>query len=499
MASLLETFYILFEGDTSKLNKSTKEADGLVNQLKKDLGSVDASINTVGKSFGNMIRQAGAWLLAVGGTAALVHGAINAKNYADRLDELSKALDVDIEKLDVWQNAVKLNGGTIEGFQDTVKSMTASLNAFATTGHSRIAPFFQQLGIRLTDTTGKARNFFDILPDIADAFQKIGKSEALGIGLRMGLDQGTIMLLQQGRREVETVIKRQKELGVVNKQDAEIAAKFNDQIDDTGHAFRSVFTLINSIVLPPLTAFLHGMQEAATWLRKNSDFTKGVVIPVITALGAAMGILAIRTIAATWPFLVIVGAIAAVALAIGIVYDDIKTFEAGGRSVTGRIVAYWKNLKDKIVGYVKSIIQVLKMFGLIVSTAVEAQVRAGMEKVAHWIAIAKEKILAIITSIQNAFNRVKRFLGLGGKNDVTISIKNGQDALNLANNNTLGSQMGTNFSSSANTNNRTVNVTGPINVYSNAADATGISKDIGNGLDFQLRQANNNIDDGWMI
>lgn len=487
MSSLLEAFYFIFEGNTSSLDKSLRDAKKQNDGLKLSLISTDEAASKLGGSFQNMIKRAGAFLVTLAGIGATVGAIKNAKEYANHLQDLSDALGVSVESLDVWGQAVKTNGGTAEGFQETLKSMEGSLQSFAVTGHSRVAPFFEELGINLKNSAGKVRSFFDLLPELADRFQKLGKTQSFGIGLRMGLDQGTIMLLQQGRLAVDDIIRRQKELGVVTKEDAEIAAKFNKQWDETGHSFRSLFTQSNSTILPILTDIFKRVEKIVNFLREHSEFTKQFILHLAAAITGvllpAMIRLAIATVAATWPFLLIAGAIGIVSAAVAFAIDDFKAFKNGGKSLTRTLLR---------------IIEVLKFLGGVVSTAVSNQVKAGMEKITHWIEIAKEKILAVIDKIKNSFNRVKRFFGIKQTEEMQVSINDANLAFASANQNPLTSSSSS-FLNTVKTNNRTVNINGPIEITTQATDADSIATGIGQGLDYQLRQANDHFDDGRAI
>lgn len=46
-----------------------------------------------------------------------------------------------------------------------------------------------------------------VLPELAESFEKLSKQESAALGQKLGLDQGTIMLLRRGRREVEDQIR----------------------------------------------------------------------------------------------------------------------------------------------------------------------------------------------------------------------------------------------------------------------------------------------------
>ncbi len=449
---------------------------------------------------------------------AIVKGINNAANFADRLDELSKALDVNVEDLSVWGDAVKLNGGTAEGFQDTVKQMTASLADFATKGTSRTAPFFQALGIQMVDATGKARNFFEILPELSDAFQKLGRQQSFGIGQKLGLDQGTIMLLQQGSKEVDRIIKRQKELGVVTKLDAEIAAKFNDAWDDTAHAFRSVFLAIGAYVLPGFTKVLSIVERVGLWFKSHSDFIIGAVIALGTAVAVFLVPPLIRAAAAALvlyaPFLLIGAAVAALVVGFGLLYDDIQNFLAGNKSAIGYIVEKWPLVGEILIGLIKVAKQLwaaLQPVFDFIGDGLKGIFNLGVEI----IEVILKAIGGIVTGISKAlglYEKIKGFATNGedrnltvtqrlrkelGGEDVEQNISAANRAVSVANATPLNAQNLTDINSARTANNKTINVqTGPITVTTQATDAQGISFAFSGELKNAMRQTISAYDDG---
>jgi hypothetical protein len=530
MASILETFYILFDSDAENVKKGAAEAKQTTDKLNQSLNTTDAIGKKLGSSFVGLIKSAAGIAAAFLSVSAISTGIRSAIQYADRLDELSQALEVNIEDLSAWGDAVQLNGGTAEGFQETAKAMTAALADFATKGKSRVAPFFKELGISMVDSRGKARNFIEVLPDIAAKFEKLGKQEAFGLGRKMGLDQGTIMLLQKGRKEVDEVIKRQKELGVVTKQDAEIAAKFNDQWDYTAIAFRSLFTVVNSYVLPPLTAILKGMEKTIAFMRANKDFVIGGLI----ALGGAilrfvippLITMAVSAAVAFAPFFLIAAAITTITGLFALLYDDIMTFKAGGESLTGDIVKKWPVVIDIIrsigdtFNYIIDTVKLLYSYLIgLFTDPIGTWRRFKADFLADWeqlvgavpqlgqafeflqnIALKvfdkiKERFGAIIDLIKSSYNAITGFFGGGGQ--ATQNIELGKSFINNAATSPIASQTSNSIANNSRVNSRSVNVqTGDISIQTQATNADDIAGAFGKSLRSEIDQTIDNFDDG---
>jgi hypothetical protein len=514
MSSLLEQFIVLFDSDADEVKKGADEAKKSTDKLNTELNTTARVSQRLGGSFKNLMAQAGGALLAIMSVGAIVGGIKAAATYADRLDELSKALGVNIEDLSAWGDAVKMTGGTAESFQETAKAMTAAIADFATKGKSRIAPFFKELGISMVDSRGKARNFIDVLPEIADAFQKISKQEAFGLGQKMGLDQGTIMLLQQGRREVDMLIARQKELGVVTKEEGEIAAKYNDQLDDTAHAFRSLFTTIGASVLPAMTSVLKMFERLAVFFRKHSDLIVGALIGIGAAIAYFVTPAIISMLVAFAPFLLIGAAIAGVIAIFALLYEDISAFSKGHKSLIGEMLNRWPIIGKVIEAVrenVKKLWDGLKQLGAGLLEDIQKgwenllafpdKIKSAWGKAINGIKSAweflKNLILDGVDSIVGAFDKIKSFFG--SKNETTINAVNtGKQAMTMMSTSPIAAQTSNSIlnSSSRNTNKSTTVNVGEITVNTQATNGQEVAGALSGNLQQQLRQATANFDDG---
>lgn len=462
MASVIETFLLIFESDASKAQTGMSEAEKGADTLKKKVDQADQSTNKLGGSFLTMAKYAVGALAAGFSFAALSNSVRAAADYADYLDESSEALGVNIEDLSAWSDAAKLTGGSAQSFIGTLGNLSSAMAQMDATGKSRLAPFFKELGINMMDASGKMKEPFSMLLEISDAFEGMSKQESLGFGKKMGLDTGTIMLLQQGRRSLEDLIKRQKELGVVSKEDGERAAKFKDQLDDTSHAFRSIAMTIGGIVLPPLTEFFQILEKLFTWVSKNKHefqafgIAAGIVGGIILATYVpAMIAAAIATIAATWPLLLLVAAFSAVAAALFVVIEDILAFTKGYDSLIGTVL----DRNPALVAAFNSVVDVVK-------------------DVIKWISEAYDKVVEF-------FSTDFSFSGMGDSIKASLGIASSSPL----NSQTSGSIMNTTGG------NRSVMV-GEVNIQTQATDASGIASDIGNSLKGQMQQTLFTYDDG---
>lgn len=258
---------------------------------------------------------------------------------ADALGRLSDALGVDMADLQAWGEVVEDSGGSVEGLQGTVQSLTMQLSQMSITGTSRVKPFFDSMGVSMTDSKGKVRGVFDVMEDLSDKFSKMDKQKAYGIGTRLGMDRGTIALLQQGRKAVEEHIAKEKELGGFTKRDAEIAKKFNLQWSDFVKGIKYGSAVILQMVIPMATKVLDKLTQGVEYLRKHEAFVKTVFLGIAAIIMAKVipAFAAWATAMLANPITWIIAAI----VALGLVIDDLVTYAKGGKS---HFEKFWKSL-----------------------------------------------------------------------------------------------------------------------------------------------------------
>ncbi len=481
------------------------------------------SIQQLVEKLKNLAKQYGGTLFAVASVAGIIAGVREAAAYANSLGKISEKLNENIEDLDAWGGAVKKTGGSVEAFQGSLQSLNDNLDKFAATGKSDVLPFFEKLGIKVTDANGVIKSSIALLPEVAKRFEKLNWVRAQELGKGIGLDSGTIALLYKGGKAVDDLIKRQKELGVVTQHDADVAKKFNEQWDDTSHAFRGIFTIISTLVLPIFTSVSKVFENIARYFTRHATLIEGALIAIGTAVlifvVPPLVTAAASAIALYWPFLLIVGIVTALGAAFALAYDDIMTFLSGGDSLVGELSKKWPIVGEIVHGLVdliKEFISVVSNPGVLIDEIFKS-IMDGVNAVTALIRGA-------IDSIVNAYNKVKSAIGFGGgdvslvsrninenqntetkKNEIPSNaavrqnVLNAQDTIRASAISPIASQTSTSLATTSNTKtlNKNTNVqTGPITIQTQATDADGIAGAVGTSMRDQIRQAVGNFDDG---
>lgn len=316
------------------------DAKGIDKGLSEAEQKISAGARSLSQSLMSPLKA------ALGAVAAgLSLGAVTKQylNQADSIGKLADAIGADIEELQAWGEAATRAGGSAEGFNASITSLNRMLQMTATTGKGPASMALEQFGIKAKDARGKARDTFDILRDLAGKMEGMDKQKAIGFGQKLGLDRGTIMLLQSGRAAVDDLIARQKALGVYTKEDAEIAAKANDAIADLGQSLKSGAAIIMRFIVPAITWLADKMTSVVQFFKRHQPLVVaglGAIAAIITArMIPALIKMAAANAKAFAPFMLLAAIISAVAL----VVDDFWTYLNGGKSA---LEGLWSKLGD---------------------------------------------------------------------------------------------------------------------------------------------------------
>ena len=375
--SLLDTFTLLFEtesgdaiSETGKMADQLERTEGAGKDAAKGVDASAAAAAKGSESFSGLVKSAGAALGAYLGWKAIAATSLQAALDTDVVGKFSEALGYNIEEVDAWGEAAVRNGGSAEAFRSSIQGLDSSLTEMKLTGGGGVAETFAQLGISAQDAEGKMKGAFDLLPEIASSFEGLSKQESANLGAKLGLDQGTILMLQQGRVAVDDLVEKQRQLGGRTKEGYKASAEFNDALADTSRMFTGITDSGNQVFLPFLTKMLGGLQSIVAWAKEHKTFVAAFFIAVAGAVTAfylpAMIQAAIATTAATWPFILIGAAIVALGIIFAALYEDVKAYLGGQESFVGSLgekYAWFGKLLDATIAGVSSIIKTFSEFG----------------------------------------------------------------------------------------------------------------------------------------
>jgi hypothetical protein len=284
----LETLYIEVKLQTEEVKKGVEQAQSQVKRLEDEFHNLSKAGDSVSSSFHGIAQSVVGMFAGFVGLHTILSGANGAIQGIRDIGAASRELNVDVTALDAWGHAVQRTGGTAQQFQGSLKSLA---DHFGTTG---------EVALR-------------VLPRLADLFQRLNPRQAQLYGKSLGLDLPTILLLQQGRREVEAVVAQQQKLGLVTKEQTEITRKFDNALYDASRAYQ---TFYRELALP----LLPGITEGINYFIEH----KNVVKDSFKAMALGVTALTVALVRLGGPITKAVAAITALGAAYGLIKEDIE-------------------------------------------------------------------------------------------------------------------------------------------------------------------------------
>jgi hypothetical protein len=271
----LRQLAVIFDVDSGKAKEGVKQlgtaVDGVVGRLG---GLVEAF---VGSAF-------------VGGLKSFVEGQIDAAR-AVRLT--SQKLGVGVEDLEQFQFAAGAAGVSAEGAATGLKFLNKSMG-LALEGNQEAVQTFQALGVAIKDGHGNVRQLGDVIPEVADAFAKMGSQQertaaSMKIFGRQGAD--LLPLLDGGSEGLQKMYARFHELG------GGMDENFISKAKDAGRALSGMrfgFDVIKREIavqfFPVVQAFGERMQRVGAYINgfvKETNIAKEVAVLLGGAAAAA--------------------------------------------------------------------------------------------------------------------------------------------------------------------------------------------------------------------
>lgn len=234
----------------------------------KPLKDLDANLKSVKNSF----LAVGAAVAAA--TAALGGIILSTAKAGDEFAKTSQRVGIAIGDLQRLAYVADRSGMSYGDLITATRFLNRNL-AEAAKGTKLQVEAFRALGVSATDGSGKIKSTDKVTIELADAFAKL-EDGALKTRLAMDIfgRSGTaiITLLNGGGAAVQELMGRADALGGVMSDDAAKASEvFLDSITDVKLAISGLSYVIGSALIPEVTAVIHGV---LAWYVANKDLIK---------------------------------------------------------------------------------------------------------------------------------------------------------------------------------------------------------------------------------
>lgn len=484
--ALLDIFQIVFESNAKEAEKGLKGVGKEANNTEKDLNnatSASKKLKDAAKSLGVTLGTLAAGYLTVAGVMDRVEN-------INTISQTAEAIGDSVENVDAFGKALTELGGDAQGARDTLTDLAESMGEALKDTESGRAKSFKELGVSLKDANGNAKNTTQTLLELAGAVEGMSKQEAVFKIKELGItDNRSVEAVLKGRKELERLLRIQKENGVVSKESAQASKLFTESLNKLkGAAANSTAGFLDSFI-PVITKVLQWLGTVVDWAQENKDFVTGFFIAVgsvvATVYVPAMIKAAMATLAATWPILAIGAAVAVAAAAFALIYDDIMNFIEGNESLIGQIFEKYPLIQELVFGVIDAF---KALGGVIVDTIVGA-----------WNTVKGifDLMSAAISGIGSALGAVGGVIKMAvtgsagssnsGAGSVSAGVASGQQALVSASANPMNSTTSNSISNQSNSRSESNVTVGSVTVQTQATDAKGIAAAIPNELPKQIK------------
>ena len=324
---------------------NTGQAKVALKELDKSIGVTKGALSTLAKT-----------ALGAFSTHALKDFLGEQIELGSKLNDTSEKLGLSTDELQKFQFAAGQMGVDADQAAQSLGFLNKNIGE-AIAGQKEAVQSFASLGVEIKDGAGNVRELGDIIPDVADAFQKMGSDQeraATAMKLFGRSGQALIPLLKLGSEELREMNKQFDDLGLgIGEDFIKAADEAGDKLDILKLGFRALKTRIALEVLPGITELAKKFSGWVGWAIRASKETNIVKYAWI-AMGIA-GVVALGKIGASWAKTLglmkgnagilrtvfslgelglIVAAVALLALA----FEDIFTMVEGGESVIGEFL-----------------------------------------------------------------------------------------------------------------------------------------------------------------
>lgn len=323
--SLLETFFLKFQFDG--LKEISAETEGTTQKADK-----------MGNSFveaGNRIIKA---LAPVAGLTALLNRSLAFASLGEEMSFLAQNTGMAVEKFQALAIAAENYGGTAEGIAGSMQGLNANLNNMRLgKGGGGVEDAAITYGINLYGANGLA-TADELLMNVAKRFESLNQTQQIDLGQRLGLDEGTIRLLQTGVANVQAELERGRKYSLFSAEDVENSRKFERTMRDIKLGLAQIFGVVARSLLPSFVSLGDNIREVIDFTLDNATAIKGFFL----ALSSIFAALAVKSAIAFAPLYLLLG----LAGSFGLILADLEAMLRGGKSVVEDFKDSLSNLWD---------------------------------------------------------------------------------------------------------------------------------------------------------
>ncbi len=374
--------------------------------------------------------------------------AVYAAKVAESVDGQAKFADsigIGFDKLQELEFGMSRTGGNANELRGDLKKLTESMSSPIPGEYNQT---LYMMGISARTSSGQLRKADEVLLDIADRLKGMSAQKQVQFAAKLGLSEGTLRLVQQGRIGIEKFAKQARDMNLVLDEAAkEKAAKFRTSILNVRSTLEGISKSIAIGLLPVLSSSIdkfsewidknsvfisngigqvlegvgRGFEMVSNWIGKASQYVTELLgpfgdlatqldytQPIALLVAGAITAIAISLIAAYLPVLLMIAGLAALILVI----DDIYAAFNGGGSVIGDWVKSFAKAYPQITAFLGFIWDILFGIGKLLAGSLIESVKLWGGVFIDVLSFIFDMIGSIVGLIENIFSGKNPFMVL---------------------------------------------------------------------------------------
>jgi hypothetical protein len=235
---------------------------------KAHMKAARISANQMGRN----VRSAGAgFAVLAGGVVAAVAAVDKFTAMGDNAAKTADKLGVGIEQLQEWRYAAQRSGMSNQEFDNSLQYLVRSAGE-AAAGVGSAKDVFKGLGIDVKDANGNLKSGGQLMDEVADALSKVENGTAkttLTYKLFGRSGVGMVNMLKDGSKGLKDYAKEARDSGaVVDKETARQSEKFQDLFLNLTRFGKGIFVSVFSKLLPSINNIT---KSVLGWVKGNKD------------------------------------------------------------------------------------------------------------------------------------------------------------------------------------------------------------------------------------
>jgi hypothetical protein len=273
------------------------------------------------------------------------------------LTEKADRFNMNVEGYNAFNQVIEDMGGNAEKAERFLRRFADNVSDAFGDASSVAGKAMTALGVSTKDAEGNLKDTEAVMLDVAGAMEKLSQEQQIAKLRDLGVvDPAMRELLTGGRANLASRFQGERDKGLItNKQAADVRA-FKMAWDDAKDAVAGFFNTLVGSWAPSLTRFANRLENFVMWLREHSGLVQGLGVAAAIGLGVLVAFLwgsyipawaaaAVATLVALAPIILITAAVAALAAAFALAWEDVQAFLSGQPSLLGDLVAKYEGVR----------------------------------------------------------------------------------------------------------------------------------------------------------